>query len=137
MLSKSALGHGFILAVVNFGSVYAGFLAYHLAPWDAQLAIQLPVALLINTIVFAGWMTLAQRGPRRRWALREPVELIGVGAAALLWAPLIFIPLHYLATGYLTSAGNLIAGAVYQTGANLLVLPICGRLAAGLSYGRD
>jgi len=126
-----------VLAAVNFASIIGGFAVYYLAPWDRQLAIQIPVAILLNTVVFVGWFALTHRGRWRRLALREPVDLLGVFAMALLWAPLIFVPLHLVISGYLTSVGNLLAGVLYQFAANLLLLPICGKLWPALSFDRD
>ena len=137
MRAKLVLLHAAVLAAVNLGSIIGGFMVYYLAPWDQQLAIQIPVALLLNTAAFVAWFALTHRGRWRRLALREPVDLLSVFAVALLWTPLIFVPLHLVMSGYLTSVGNLLAGAFYQVAANLLVLPICGKLWPALSFGRD
>ena len=137
MRAKLILLHAAVLAAVNFGSIIGGFAVYYLAPWDRQLAIQIPVAILLNTVVFVGWFALTHRGRWRRLALREPADLVSVFAVALLWAPLVFVPLHLVMSGYLTSVGNLQALAFYQVVANLLVLPICGKLWPALSFDRD
>ena len=137
MRAKLVVLHAAVLAAVNLGSIIGGFLVYYYAPWDQQLAIQIPVALLLNTAAFVAWFALTHRGRWRRLALREPVDLLGVFAVALLWAPLVFVPLHLVMSGYLTSVGNLLAGVIYQFAANLLVLPICAKLWPALSFDRD
>jgi hypothetical protein len=45
---------------------------------------------------------------------------------ALLWTPLIFVPLHSVTQGYLTSFSNIIATWLFQLPTNALALLIAG-----------
>jgi len=50
------------------------------------------------------------------------MELGACFVVSLLWAPLVFVPLHYFTQGYLTSIGNLLTLAVYQFPVNAIAL---------------
>jgi len=55
----------------------------------------------------------------------QPVGSTELGvclALSILWAPLVFVPLHYFTQGYVTSVGNLVALVLYQLPVNLLAL---------------
>jgi hypothetical protein len=120
--------HAAALALANLGGLWIGFVAFALAPTTNQLGVQLPVALVVSVGAFAAWVTVVDaRGPRQ---LRFGGRRDAVLAAALAWAvaAVIFVPLHRLATGYVTAFSNLVALWSFQLVANLVVVALADRL---------
>lgn len=53
-------------------------------------------------------------GPSNQLAIQVPV------AVALLCAPVVFIPMHYVTQGYLTAASNIVAIWIFQAPVNIV-----------------
>jgi hypothetical protein len=122
--------HALVLAGMNITAIIAGFVVYSIARAPNQLGVQVPVAVGLSVLGFAAWNALIDR---RGWAdlhLRRPLDCVWIYLAVIPCAWLIFIPLHYLTRGYLSSGSNLIALTWFQLAANPLVLAI------GLSVAR-
>lgn len=113
-----AVGLG--LGVIDLGAIVAGFAAYSIARPAGQLAIQIPVAVMLTVGLFA--VTCRALGPARwrpgpgGWSL--------VYLASMLSAPLVFVPLHYVTQGYWTSYGNLVGLGLFQLPTNALAVVI-------------
>ncbi len=114
--------HSFVLAIVNFASVIAGFGIYHLFRPINQISLQAPVAALICIFIFVIWSVFIQNILSKGLSLKGISEFLGVYVASLLWAPALFVPIHYLSQGYLTSYDNLLAGWLFQLPVNLLAV---------------
>ncbi len=113
--------HGLGLAGINLGSVLLGFAFYRVLRPASQLVAQLPVAVAVSIVGFVLWyqLSLVRLGDRARlrgW------ELVQVYLTALLWNPLIFVPLHYLGTGYVTAFSNVTAFWAFQLPVNAVAL---------------
>lgn len=123
MGTSGAWIHGLALALVNLASVVAGFVAFRASGSGRQMAVQIPVALAVSVIAFVIWVWLTRRysfGWRRQdWRSR-----LGVFGLAMLWAALIYAPLHLLTQGYVTALSNVVALWAFQVPAN------CAALAA-------
>jgi len=121
--------HGLALALLNIAAIIAGFGFYTLFKPANQIAFQAPVAALLSIAAFAGWAWLLRRWPVKGLLWQNRAELAWVYLAALLWSPLIFVPLHYTTQGYLTAVGNIVATWLFQLPVNLLALLAAGSLS--------
>lgn len=99
--------NSFILCFITLVSVLAGFALYTLIRPAPQRAVQIPAAALITAGCFLLWTLAVRRWLGRRLSLRGGSELAGTWLLALLWTPTLFVPLHYLGRGYLTSWANI------------------------------
>ena len=87
-----------------------------------QVWLQLPIAIALSVGLFAAWILSLRVLGLRRLQLVGSKELGACLALSMVWAPLVFVPLHYFTQGYLTAIGNLIALALYQFPVNALAL---------------
>jgi hypothetical protein len=99
--------HSLALALIDIGAVLTGFGLYTLVRPAPQRAVQIPVAVLIAVGSFLLWSLAVKRWSGRRLSLSGAGELAGTWLLTLLWTPTLFIPLHYLGRGYLTSWANI------------------------------
>ncbi len=115
--------HSLILVMADIAGIVGGALAASRALGAPnQVWLQLPIAVGLSVGCFAIWiMSLGVLRLRRL----QPVGSTELGvclALSILWAPLVFVPLHYFTQGYVTSVGNLVALVLYQLPVNLLAL---------------
>jgi hypothetical protein len=118
---SSAL-HGLLLTLINIFAILGGFAVYKLSQAGDQLIIQLPAALFLTLIVFPLGEKMAGILPFHSLQLTGKRPYLKVYFLALIWTPLVFIPLHYLTQGYLTSFGNILAIWQFQLIVNLVVI---------------
>jgi len=116
--------HGLALAAVNVGAVLVGFAFYKISRTAYQLAVQVPVAVMISVAGFATWYFIAGRVARGASALRGPAAYFGTYALAFAWFPAAFVPLHYVTQGYLTSFANIYYTWLFQAPTNVLALAV-------------
>lgn len=114
--------HGGVLAVADIAGVIAGFTVFYVLRPAPQLAIQVPVAMLLTAAAFTLWSLAAAHLRAARWSLGGPAGFAWTYATAFIWSPIIFVPFHYVTQGYWTTFANLAALWRYQAGANLLAL---------------
>jgi len=109
--------HALVLALLNLGAILAGFLVFSVVPSEDQIAVQVPVAVLLNLAGWLAWDRLAARRGRLR-----PLRTAGRAAAAcglaMLVAAAVFAGLHYATQRYLTSFGNILGLWAYQAPVN-------------------
>ena len=124
MKYRRVIFQGFGLTLANITAILFAFGLYQIVllfrPVN-QRALQTPLAILINIIIFLLWTWLVRRYIKR-YSLQKRSEYYLTYFAAGMWNPIIFIPLHYLTQGYLTSFANIIILWIYQVLVNLLVL---------------
>jgi hypothetical protein len=117
--------HGIVLAVGSLASILVGFGFYHLLrrmwPID-QLLIQVPVAVLTLILGFTAWYLLICRTPLQRFRIVGWGEFIAIYILSLAVTPLIFLPLHYLTQGYISSADNNLSILYFQIPTNFITL---------------
>ncbi|UCF04713.1 MAG: hypothetical protein JSV33_12415 [bacterium] len=119
--------NSFFLACSVIFSIIIGFGAYKLSEHANQLAVQVPVAGAVCIISFLVWTLVVTRSMWGGLSLRETHEYLWVFGAALLWSPVIFVPLHLITQGYLTSFGNILAMWLFQIPASAVTLFVSWR----------
>ena len=122
------LCHATYLALLNLGAIVVGFMTYFYVLPLHQLLVQIPIAAVLSILGLMAWMLLTQWGPLHFLKVREPIELVAIYLATWVCACVIFIPAHYVAEGYLTSMGNLVALGFFQAAVNLIGLSGCALL---------
>jgi len=127
MKTLRLLLHTLALALIDIGAVLAGFVISCLARPAPQRAVQIPAAALIAVLSFVLWSLLIGRWSRKRLSLRSAGELAGTWLLTLLWTPTLFVPLHYLGRGYLTSWANIWNLWLFQMPVNILALVLIWR----------
>ena len=79
-------------------------------------------AVAITVAVYPGWNYLLLGFQGDRFHLRDPKEALWTFFAALVWLPILFVPLHFLRRGYLTAFSNIWMTWLLQVPANVLAL---------------
>ena len=121
--------HSLVLVLADIGGIAIGALAaFHILGVPNQVWLQLPLAVVLTPAGFCGWILLLRVLGWKPLLPAGAKELQACWVASLVWAPLVFVPLHYLTQGYLTSLGNLVALAMYQLPINALALFLCSLL---------
>ena len=116
----------FILTVTNIAAILCAFGIYTIVLQFIavnQRALQTPLAIILNIALFLVWTWLVVRY-LSRYSLHKTSEYYLVYFAAGIWNPIIFIPVHYITQGYMTSLGNIIVLWMYQVLVNLPVLAL-------------
>lgn len=134
-LTKIAL-LSFTLTVINIAAILSGYAVYYALRPINQLLIQIPVGLGASVIAFAALLLVIKHMPFRKLdssaaGRGQLLELLPVSAGdyawifvgAMLWVPLIFLPLHFTTQGYVSSAGNIVGIWLFQLAANGIGLP--------------
>ena len=118
--------HGVVLAVGCLASILVGFGSYHLlrTTWPVdQLLVQVPVAVLTLILGFTAWYLVISRTPLlKRFRLIGWGEFVAVYVISLVFTPLIFLPLHYLTQGYISSSDNILSILYFQIPTNFITL---------------
>ena len=122
MRFTASLLHGLVLAAINVAAVLVGFAFYKISGISYQLAAQVPAAVLVSVAGFALWYVLARRVGGERLLLRGPSSYVWTYVVAFAWLPAVFVPLHYVTQGYLTSFTNIYHTWLFQAPTNVLAL---------------
>ena len=124
-----AIIHGLVLAFITIGAVTVGFAVYNAIGLREQIAVQVLAAGIVCVGAFALWGYVAHRCTGGKLSIANMKELGVAYAAAFIWLPIVFIPLHYTTQGYLTSFANILSTWMFQLPFNLLALMVAnGRL---------
>ena len=116
--------YSFVLTVVNLGSIIIAFGIYHqfFRPVN-QIAVQAPIAAILSIALFMVWKVfMHQYLPSGDVVLQEVHEFVWLYVLAFVWTPIIFIPVHFIFRGYVTSFGNILATWIFQLPVNFLTL---------------
>ena len=133
MRFTASLLHGLALAAVNVGAVLVGFAVYKISGAGYQLAVQIPVAVAISVAAFGLWYFAVVRVTFGRVTLVSLGAHVWTYALAFGWLAALFVPLHYVTQGYLTSFANIYNMWLFQAPTNALALAVAafaGRRAA-------
>lgn len=114
--------HSFILAVINIVSIILGFGIYHYLMEYNQLAVQVPVAVIFSVIIFTSWIVILKYKNISKLFPQEWLEFLLILLFSFVWLPIIFIPLHYITQGYLTSFGNIYMTWIFQIPTNMVII---------------
>ena len=130
--------NSFLLLVVNMIGIIVGFMIYKLFRTSDQISIQLPVAIVISILLFLFWNFLLHYiNTLQKISLCKISDFVWTVIISLLFGPLIFIPIHYLTQGYLTSSGNIIALILFQIPVNTITVIITLYITHRVSHDRS
>lgn len=110
------------MAAINVAAILVGFALYKISGVAYQLAVQVPAAAFLSVGGFASWYVLARRVGGERLLLRDPSSYVWTYVLALAWLPALFVPLHYVTQGYLTSFANIFYTWLFQAPTNVAAL---------------
>lgn len=113
--------HSFVLVAADIMGIGGGAVAaFRILGVPNQVWLQLPIAVVLTIGSFWGWAFFLRRWKQKHLQPTGARELGACFAASLLWGPFVFVPLHYVTQGYLTSIGNLVGLAIFQLPVNVL-----------------
>ena len=113
-----------VIGALNLASFLIGFFIFKLAASGEQRLIQGAAAMIVGISLVVLWLVLFRKFNR----LQVEFDYIRIFLLVFVCTPVIFVPLHYVMTGYLTGIGNLVAIAAYQFPMNVLALGISGAI---------
>ena len=115
--------HSLVLVIADLAGIAGGALAaFRILGVANQIVLQLPIAILLSVGSYWVWMFTLRAFRLGDLQLVSSKELGTCLLFSVLWAPLVFVPLHYFTQGYLTSIGNLVVLALYQLPVNAVAL---------------
>jgi hypothetical protein len=114
--------HGLALAAINVAASLVGFAAYKILRVGRQLLVQVSVAVLVAVVAFVLWYYVARRVTSGRATLGSLGPYVWTYVLAFAWFPVVFVPLHYVTQGYLTSFANIYNMWLFQAPTNALAL---------------
>lgn len=115
--------HGLILAVADIGGVVAGFVLFYRIPVNERIPFQLATALVFVVAAFLIWKLLVDcYFPRI--ALAKRGELVWVWLASPVLLAVVFVPVHYVTSGYVTKLANIALGCGLALPANAAALSL-------------
>jgi hypothetical protein len=122
--------HAAVLALVNLAGLLLGFLAFGATGQGNQAAVQILIGITASPIGFGLWVWAINKGAPRRFRYRSREDGGWTYLLALPWAAVIFVPLHYLTQGYLTSVSNILALWMFQLVTNAVVIGVVALVAS-------
>ena len=111
-----------LLAADMLGIGFGAILAFMFTGAPNQIWLQLPIAVWLTWFIAAAWFIAIRLLRLEALTLAGAVEGFLSILASILLSPVIFVPLHYVTQGYVTSIGNLISLATYQFFVNAVVV---------------
>jgi hypothetical protein len=121
-----------VIAVLNLASFVIGFFVFRISGSSAQRIVQGTAAFLAAIALVTGWLILS----RNFNGLSPGRDYPRIFLWAFPWAVVIFVPVHFLVTGYLTGFGNISAIAVYQFAMNALALTLAAAILRRMDKSR-
>lgn len=109
-----------VIGALNLTSFVIGFWIFKLSASGEQRLVQGAAAMLVAIVLVVVWLVVFRKFNR----LEIEYDFIKVFLLTFLLTPVIFVPTHFVVTGYLTSWGNILAIAAYQFPMNVLALAI-------------
>ena len=124
--------HASALAACNLAAILVGFAFYKVSGIPHQLAAQVPAAIILSAVGFSLYYAAAARAGAGRLGLRGRAAYAGAYVATFAWLPVLFVPLHYVTQGYLTSFANVYYTWLFQAQTNALALAAAYVAARGV-----
>ena len=109
-----------MIGALNLASFVIGFGIFKLSASGEQRLVQGAAAMIVGVALVVGWLVLFRNFNR----LQVEFDYIKVFLLVFVCTPVLFVPVHYVMTGYLTGVGNIIAIGAYQFPMNALALAI-------------
>lgn len=126
--------HSAVLGLINVAAILGGFAAYHLLKPADQIMVQVPVAAALSVAAFSGWLGVSCRVAPQKLQVRGSRDALWIYALALVWAAVVFVPVHFITQGYVTAFSNLVALWGFQLIVNAVAVPL-GMMAARRRVG--
>lgn len=114
--------HGFMLALANFSSIIFGFVIYYMIKGQNQIIIQAPIAIVLSCIIFSTYLYIYSKTKIGRDRYISATNCYMIYIYSLVWSPIIFISIHYITQGYLTSFENILYQWLFQIITNIIVI---------------
>jgi hypothetical protein len=114
--------HSFVLAVANIIFIVVGFGIYQLLRPTNQIVVQASSATILCIFAFLFWSLSVRRLSGGSLSLVSRGDFRWTYVLALVWGVVIFVPLHYIGRGYLTSFANILGTWFFQVPTNFLAL---------------
>jgi hypothetical protein len=114
--------HGFMLTLANFSSIIFGFVIYYMIKGPNQIVIQVPIAIVLSCITFSAYLYIYSKTKIGRDGHISAKSSYMIYIYSLAWSPIIFIPIHFITQGYLTSFENILYQWLFQTITNIIVI---------------
>ncbi|MEN8006381.1 MAG: hypothetical protein ABFS42_05165 [Candidatus Krumholzibacteriota bacterium] len=113
-----------VIGALNLASFLIGFWIFSLSARGEQRLIQGTAAMVVAVLLVASWLVLFRKFNR----LQVEFDYIRVFLLVFVCTPVLFVPVHYVITGYLTGIGNILAVAAYQFPMNALALAVAAAI---------
>ena len=114
--------NSFVLTFFNIFSIIISFGVYKMIfqSYD-QKTIQLFLSFTLTTLGILFWGFFSAKFLKRQFIGRK-YHLAWVYLLSFIWTPIIFVPIHYITQGYLTTGDNLLSIWLFQFPTNFLTL---------------
>jgi len=113
-----------MVGVLNLASFVIGFFIFRISGSGDQRLIQGTAAFVIAVTLVVIWLVVFRKFNR----LNVEYDYIRVFLLAFLCTAAVFVPVHYVVTGYLTGIGNIIAIGAYLFPINALALAVAAAI---------
>ena len=124
MYSVKLILNATIVGVLNLASFVIGFFIFRISGSGEQRLIQGTAAFLIAVTLVVTWLVVFRKFNR----LQVEYDYIRVFLLAFPCTAAIFVPAHYVVTGYLTGIGNIIAIGFYLFPMNAVALAVAAAI---------
>ncbi len=105
---------------LNLAAFVIGFWIFQISAGGEQRLVQGTAAVVVGVGLVVGWLVLFRKFHR----LKIEYDYIKIFLLAFPCTAILFVPIHFLVTGYLTGIGNILAIGAYQFPLNALALAI-------------
>ncbi|MCK9997251.1 MAG: hypothetical protein KAH56_13330 [Candidatus Krumholzibacteria bacterium] len=113
-----------VVSVLNLASFVIGFFIFRMSGSGEQRLIQGASAFLIAVTLVVVWLVVFRKFNR----LKVEYDYIRIFLLAFPCTAVIFVPIHFVVTGYLTGIGNIVAIVFYLFPMNALALAIAAAI---------
>ena len=120
-----------VIGSLNLVSFLIGFYIFKISGRVEQRVVQGTVAMIVAVTLVLVWLVVFRRFNR----LKVEPDYIRVFLLVFFFTPVIFVPTHFLFTGYLTGIGNIVAIGAYQFPMNLLALAVGAAIIRRMEKG--
>jgi hypothetical protein len=113
-----------MVGVLNLAAFVIGFFIFRMSSSGEQILVQGTTALIVGVSLVVVWLVVFRNFNR----LKVEYDYILVFLLAFPFTAVIFVPVHYVITGYMTGIGNIVVIGAYQFPMNVLALAIAAAI---------